>query len=91
MEGLNSCTKYIFEIYTTHNGARSKDKSVYRVETLPSQPTGLKMLNYDSDSVELSWDKNVDAAGYMLNVQPGTALFHLFFESLELKVENNRP
>lgn len=70
VDGLNSCTKYIFEIYTTHNGARSKDKSVYRVETLPAQPTGLKMLNYDSDSVELSWDKNVDAAGYMLNVQP---------------------
>lgn len=70
VEGLDPCTKYTFEIFTTHNGARSKDNQVFRVETLPSTPTGLKMLNYDSDSVEMSWDKNIEAVGYSLNVKP---------------------
>ena len=71
VEGLSSCEKYTFNIYTTHNGARSKDFQTFRAETLPAMPSGIKMLNYDSDSVEISWDNNIDAVGYSLNVKPG--------------------
>ena len=55
-----------------------------RIETLPQQPTGLRLRNYDSDSVHIAWNKQDDAQGFLVNVKPGkdsnsaSRLFMLF-------------
>ena len=67
---LRSCTKYTFEIYTTHHNTRSADKTTYRVETLPQAPSGIRLINYDSDSVQLSWEGSEESRGYLVNVKP---------------------
>ena len=72
LTGLRSCMKHTVEIFTSHNGIRSGDKAVVRTETLPETPQGLRMINFDSDSIHLKWENTGDSKGYLVNVKPGT-------------------
>jgi len=70
LTGLDSCTKYNIQIYTNHDGVRSSEYTLMRIETLPQTPTGLRLRNYDSDSVHIAWNKQDDAQGFLVNVKP---------------------
>jgi hypothetical protein len=70
LTGLRSCMKHTVEIFTSHNGIRSGDKAVVRTETLPETPQGLRMINFDSDSIHLKWENTGDSKGYLVNVKP---------------------
>lgn len=73
VSGLSAGTKYTFKVRAKVSNRTSAESAGYSFSTLPTAPTGLKVSNIASSTVNVAWNSVKGASGYQVEYKKTSA------------------